>query len=174
MSLLSSGIWIIIPYPTRRPVMHTVRSPRVHKIGTPIQDIHGWLSFDVETRSSTHPTYPMGDSRKEGGRFSEKRSRLPPRSNPIETEYSQLVSCKSLSYPLFLSLSIISAINLRMLWIMSISLPNQPTMYCITFIDFYNRGWQVPLVYCGDREVIPSNFYLCYHTLVSCMASDVS
>ena len=157
MSLLSSGVWIIIFHPPRRPVMHTVCSPRVHKIGPSVQDIHGWLSFDVETRSSTYPAYPMGDSRKEGGCFSEKRSRLPPRSNPIETEYSQLVSCKSLSYPLYLSLSIISAINLRMLWIMSISLPNQPTVHCITFIDFFDHRMDIPLDWCKSEEVTCSN-----------------
>ena len=83
MSLLSSGVWIIIFHSPQRPVMHTVCSPRVHKIGTSIQDIHGWLSFDVETGSSTYPAYSMGDSGKEGGRFSEKGSRLPPRSDTI-------------------------------------------------------------------------------------------
>ena len=41
-----------------------------------------------------------------------------------------------------------------MLWIMSISLPNQPTMYCITFIDFFNHRLNIPLDWCMNEEVM--------------------
>ena len=41
-----------------------------------------------------------------------------------------------------------------MLWIMSISLPNQPTMYCITFIDWYNRRVNISMDWCMNKEVM--------------------
>ena len=41
-----------------------------------------------------------------------------------------------------------------MLWIMSISLPNQPTMYCITFIDFFNHRLNILLDWCMNEEVM--------------------
>ena len=41
-----------------------------------------------------------------------------------------------------------------MLWIMSISLPNQPTMYCITFINVFNHRLNIPLYWCMNEKVM--------------------
>ena len=56
-----------------------------------------------------------------------------------------------------------SGTNIRVISIMSTSLPNQPVMHYITFIDWYNRRVNISMDWCMNDEVMCSSSYLCTH-----------
>ena len=53
---------------------------------------------------------------------------------------------------------------------MSVSLPNQLVMHCITFIDFFSQRMNIPLDWCMNEEVMCPVSYLYTHNSVSFIA----